>query len=587
MKTFDLPLRTSIVPAYAAGSATPTFTRASIATVVDHEGIVQYVPGNAPRFWGARLVVNYIDDCDTPTTTGSVTNTDGQLDPAGGTTATKAVYAATGSGNRITYADLGKGVYGGSDDATFVASVYLKGEVGGESVKLWDGWSATVDCTLTTEWQRFSVVGTAGVSSCGVYLYANSGTPTIYAAFPQSENVSGAINTDPSEYVSRGVLSAPYHGANVDGVKYFDTDKDGGQIAESCEGVYSGTLWQQGYLCEPQITNRLLYSEDFSNAAWVKTNVTVTADSTAAPDGATTADTLTATAANGTVIQDLGVVASAKKTGSLWLKRKTGSGNIQLTMDGGTGWTTVAVGADWTRFEITQTLADEDFGVRIVTSGDAVYAWGGQIEQANGAGSLSWMSTYVPTTSAAVQRKGDALTFPTAGNISLAAGTIAARLTLDGITRWNERVVGLGGGNWVPMAQNALVSIYDGTNSDVTPPSNVDIHAATVWQTGGNKQSFANNLQSTANAFNGTLIGTTIQVSGPGTGEAGSKPIRDLRIWNQVMPIDANGDVVEASGSPSGGAVLRALRQKYMRERDERERADREFYARLEAGEEQ
>lgn len=58
-------------------------------------------------------------------------------------------------------------------------------------------------------------------------------------------------------------------------------------------------------------------------------------------------------------------------------------------------------------------------------------------------------------------------------------------------------------------------------------------------------------------------------------------------IWNQVMPIDANGDVVEASGSPSGGAVLRALRQKYMRERDERERADREFYARLEAGDEQ
>ena len=32
---------------------------------------------------------------------------------------------------------------------------------------------------------------------------------------------------------------------------------------------------------------------------------------------------------------------------------------------------------------------------------------------------------------------------------------------------------------------------------------------------------------------------------------------------------------------------MRALRQKYMRERDERERADREFYARLEAGDEQ
>ena len=39
----------------------------------------------------------------------------------------------------------------------------------------------------------------------------------------QLENVTGQSNQIPSEYVSVGVLSAPYHGANVDGVKYFDT----------------------------------------------------------------------------------------------------------------------------------------------------------------------------------------------------------------------------------------------------------------------------------------------------------------------------------------------------------------------------
>lgn len=604
MKTFDLPLRTSIVPAYAAGSATPTFTRASAATVVDHEGIVRYCKSGEARFWGARRVENLMwpgqgsEGNSAFTTTGSVTITGDQIGPLGTVNAIKVVYGASGSGNRIQSSFVGPSLLDAAAYRYFV-SVWLRGEVGGESMRLGDGWSTTVPIVLTTDWQRYALLTPGGFISAYPLVYADSGTPTIYATMAQSEVATGASVQAPGEYVSVGVLSAPYHGAGADGVKYFDTANGnsvasnvvsegiGAPIATTCEGVYSGTLWQQGYLCEPQITNRLLYSEDFSNAAWAKTNVTVTADSTAAPDGATTADTLTATAANGTVIQDLGVVASAKKTGSLWLKRKTGSGNIQLTMDGGTGWTTVAVGADWTRFPITQTLADEDFGVRIVTSGDEVYAWGGQIEQANGWSGGAWMTTYVPTTSAAVQRKGDALTFPTTGNISLAAGTVAARLTLDGITRWNERVVGLGGGNWAPMTQNEWVSIYDGVNSTVTPPSNVDLHAATVWQTGGNKQAFANNLQSTANAFNGTLIGTTIQVNGSGGDEAGSKPIRDLRIWNQVMPIDANGDVVEASGSPSGGAVLRALRQKYMRERDERERADREFYARLEAGEEQ
>jgi len=606
VKTFDLPLRTSIVPAYAAGSATPTFTRASAATVVDHEGIVRYCKSGESRFWGARRVENLLRSTEDLTTAnwtgyggGTFTVDTGVTDPLGGSTAFR---VTTGTANGVLQDSAfvyGAAAYRAGE--VVVASAWLRVASGTLSVDLYsqgtDASATTIN--VDTTWRRLcnSAAATAVSGKEPYIIFSFAGALEIW--HPSLNVVTGAASVAPPEYVSRGVLSAPYHGAGADGVRYFDTANGnsvasnvvsegiGAPIATTCEGVYSGTLWQQGYLCEPQITNRLLYSEDFSNAAWAKTNVTVTANSTAAPDGTTTADTLTATAANGTVIQDLGVVASAKKTGSLWLKRKTGSGNIQLTMDGGTGWTTVAVGADWTRFPITQTLADEDFGVRIVTSGDEVYAWGGQIEQANGWSGGAWMTTYVPTTSAAVQRKGDALTFPTTGNISLAAGTVAARLTLDGITRWNERVVGLGGGNWAPMTQNEWVSIYDGVNSTVTPPSNVDLHAATVWQTGGNKQAFANNLQSTANAFNGTLIGTTIQVNGSGGDEAGSKPIRDLRIWNQVMPIDANGDVVEASGSPSGGAVLRALRQKYMRERDERERADREFYARLEAGDEQ
>ena len=60
MKTFDLPLRTSIVPAYAAGSATPTFTRATTATVVDHEGVLRYCRPGEARFWGARRVENLL-----------------------------------------------------------------------------------------------------------------------------------------------------------------------------------------------------------------------------------------------------------------------------------------------------------------------------------------------------------------------------------------------------------------------------------------------------------------------------------------------------------------------------------------------
>ena len=50
----------------------------------------------------------------------------------------------------------------------------------------------------------------------------------------QLEDVTGQSVQTPSEYVSTNVLnSTPYHGANVDGVKYFDTDINGIAIPEN------------------------------------------------------------------------------------------------------------------------------------------------------------------------------------------------------------------------------------------------------------------------------------------------------------------------------------------------------------------
>ena len=176
----------------------------------------------------------------------------------------------------------------------------------------------------------------------------------------------------------------------------------------------------KGYFAEGQRQNRCLSSQDFTNPVWVSGGggIAVTPNTAVAPDGTTTADTLTASGANGTLIQDLGVVASAAKAGGMWLKRKTGTGNIDLTLDGGSTWTTVAVTSDWLPLEKTQTLADEDFGIRIVTSGDAVYAWTAQVETA------TFISSPIPTTTAAVTRNGDVLTYASSGNFSGTVGTV-------------------------------------------------------------------------------------------------------------------------------------------------------------------
>jgi hypothetical protein len=59
------------------------------------------------------------------------------------------------------------------------------------------------------------------------------------------------------------------------------------------------TLACKGLLIEESRINRILYSEDFSNANWAKTGVTVSANATVAPDGNTTADALVEDGATG------------------------------------------------------------------------------------------------------------------------------------------------------------------------------------------------------------------------------------------------------------------------------------------------
>lgn len=137
--------------------------------------------------------------------------------------------------------------------------------------------------------------------------------------------------------------------------------------------------------------NLLIYSEQFDNDNWTKTSVTVTANSFAAPNGTTTADTITATGANGTIIQGY-TAAAGNYTFSIWLRRKTGTGTIQI--DAGAGPSTVTITTSWARYSLTQTQTSgfKAVGIKIVTSGDEVYAWGAQLEY------RSAMTIYTPTT---------------------------------------------------------------------------------------------------------------------------------------------------------------------------------------------
>ena len=167
----------------------------------------------------------------------------------------------------------------------------------------------------------------------------------------------------------------------------------------------------QGLTIEGAATNYLTYSKDFSHGDWTNSNITVDADSATSPDSTANADTLTAGAGNATILQAETWVSVAN-TGSIFLKRKTGTGNIDITTDGGSTWTTVTLTTGWTRQFKTQTLADPSFGIRIVTSGDAVYAWGAQLEK------NLYATSFIPTTTTAVTRNAETCKYATLLNRS-------------------------------------------------------------------------------------------------------------------------------------------------------------------------
>lgn len=515
---FYAPLETTLVP--LVGNSTPSFIRNGTAAVTDFEGVINTANLGGVRFEGARRVENLVN---TTTEDASSSEWSTQL-------STKSVVAGPdkpGTAGRCTpttqYGNIRFSITPAVVGHVYRCSATVKVNSGntGLTINIESGVSTrqSIQCTLGS-WIRFSFLYTATSTSFSFAIQdrnaSNFGTFDIW--HPAVEDVTNQTNTNPSEYVSRGVLPAPYYGANADGVKYLSY-QNGNTVTNNVvteahgEAIPDATL--KGYLSEGQRTNLALYSNNFSNAAWVKSNLTQSSG------------TLTATAANGTLLQTVTSTSQAH-TFSIQIKRKTGTGDIAITLDNGVTWTTKTITASWAKFEVTQTLANPVFGIRIATSGDEIDVRYGQLESA------SFSSSVILTTSASVTRNADSLKYlmllPNAGTIYAEVSTSISNVN-SGIV---SKSLGVG-----PLNYNSDtgISFIDGTNMHVLTygqPFSTGIRkiAARWSSSAGTMKLFKDGGASSEGAYNGAFSGGSEILIGQNNFFG---CIRNVKIWNRVL----------------------------------------------------
>jgi hypothetical protein len=143
-------------------------------------------------------------------------------------------------------------------------------------------------------------------------------------------------------------------------------------------------------LLEPQRTNLITYSEDYSQSEWTNAPYTKDASITynsasVAPDGTLGVYQYECTV-SGTNSQ-LGALKAISSgvaySNSVYLRRITGSGIVKLRgVNNGDIDVTSELTSSWKRFKITQTSNSTDgrFYVNALVSGDVIEVWGAQLE---------------------------------------------------------------------------------------------------------------------------------------------------------------------------------------------------------------
>jgi len=216
------------------------------------------------------------------------------------------------------------------------------------------------------------------------------------------------------------------------------------------------------WLFEPQSTNLVTYSEDFSDSSWIKSNMTVTPNSIISPDGTLNADEL-----NGQYIyKNINVSGNTVYTFSFYVKNNSAANPEYAIYDltnnsfivGETSYLSEINNDTFVRVSVTFTTASNTLIIRPYPSRKAnttIYIWGAQVEQ------QSYATSYIPTEGSSVTRNRDVCNNGATGTglINSAEGVLYAEIAKSSSFNDNQISISLNSGN-----ANNRVMLFFGNN---------------------------------------------------------------------------------------------------------------------------
>ena len=420
--------------------------------------------------------------------------------------------------------------------------------------------------SLTTASQVTWVVMIDSPTAPRVPTYVGTGK-TILATAIQMEDVTYQSVLLPAEYVSTNVLSSPFHGANVDWVKYFDTDVNWVAISKT-------TL--KWFLNEWQRTNICNYS-DLAVSGWALIACTRTYNAGIAPDGTNSmVKIIPNVGSNSAYAYNVNITTTAQQyTVSCYVKAdwfnfvqfrfsaSISSWYANFDLQNGVVWTrslwtssgieTTSIAWVYRVWAVTDTVAATTAAIAIqvvpaANSGSAapvtwdwvsgILAWGMQIE--------NWInaSSYIPTTTTTATRNTDSLIMNTKNAINT-YGACSFIATIEDNSQFDRRIIWFTGNTpnrlqfqvkrWLPGAN---LFYWDGTGvPNVTPGQDVWANNVVIaWTNLSNVSLYMNNTKYNSGVAP-NLIFTTVDIGSSG-GISWFWCIKNVRIW-KTRPTDA------------------------------------------------